>query len=83
EVGKHVLAEKPSTPTLAQAKGRFALAKSNGLTGTPYQNRCFDSGFLTAKKAIERGKLGEIVEVESHLDYYRPEAESTPGLPQG
>ncbi|MEJ1604799.1 Gfo/Idh/MocA family oxidoreductase, partial [Escherichia coli] len=67
---------------LAQAKELFALAKSKGLTVTPYQNRRFDSCFLTAKKAIESGKLGEIVEVESHFDYYRPVAETKPGLPQ-
>ncbi|MBE9732463.1 oxidoreductase, partial [Escherichia coli] len=65
-----------------QAKELFALAKSKGLTVTPYQNRRFDSCFLTAKKAIESGKLGEIVEVESHFDYYRPVAETKPGLPQ-
>ncbi|VED08811.1 putative oxidoreductase [Escherichia coli] len=58
------------------------MAKSKGLTVTPYQNRRFDSCFLTAKKAIESGKLGEIVEVESHFDYYRPVAETKPGLPQ-
>ena len=82
EAGKNVLVEKPFTPTLAQAKELFALAKSKGLTVTPYQNRRFDSCFLTAKKAIESGKLGEIVEVESHFDYYRPVAETKPGLPQ-
>ena len=79
---EYVLVEKPFTPTLAQAKELFALAKSKGLTVTPYQNRRFDSCFLTAKRAIESGKLGEIVEVESHFDYYRPVAETKPGLPQ-
>ena len=82
EAGKNVLVEKPFTPTIAQAKELFALAKSKGLIVTPYQNRRFDSCFLTAKKAIESGKLGEIVEVESHFDYYRPVAETKPGLPQ-
>ena len=66
EAGKNVLVEKPFTPTLAQAKELFALAKSKGLTVTPYQNRRFDSCFLTAKKAIESGKV----------------AETKPGLPQ-
>ena len=33
EAGKNVLVEKPFTPTLAQAKELFALAKSKGLTG--------------------------------------------------
>ena len=82
EAGKNVLVEKPFTPTLAEAKVLFELARSKGLTVTPYQNRRFDSCFLTAKKAIESGKLGEIVEVESHFDYYRPVAETKPGLPQ-
>ena len=76
EAGKNVLVEKPFTPTIAEAKELFALAKSKGLTVTPYQNRRFDSCFLTAKKAIESGKLGEIVEIESHFDYYRPVAET-------
>ncbi|EJJ7589358.1 oxidoreductase [Salmonella enterica] len=82
EAGKNVLVEKPFTPTLAEAKVLFDLARSKGLTVTPYQNRRFDSCFLTAKKAIESGKLGKIVEVESHFDYYRPVAETKPGLPQ-
>jgi Predicted dehydrogenases and related proteins len=55
EAGKNVLVEKPFTPTLAEAKELFALAKSKGLTVTPYQNRRFDSCFLTAKKVIESG----------------------------
>ncbi|MDU4224140.1 MAG: oxidoreductase [Enterobacter asburiae] len=65
-----------------EAKQLFALAKSKGLNVTPYQNRRFDSCFLTAKKAIQSGKLGDIVEIESHFDYYRPVAETQPGLPQ-
>ena len=82
EAGKNVLVEKPFTPTIAEAVTLFELAKSKGLTVTPYQNRRFDTCFLMAKKAIESGKLGEIVEVESHFDYYRPVAETKPGLPQ-
>lgn len=82
EAGKNVLVEKPFTPSMAEAITLFELAKSKGLTVTPYQNRRFDSCFLTAKKAIESGKLGEIVEIESHIDYFRPIAETKPGLPQ-
>lgn len=82
EAGKHVLVEKPFTPTLAEAKTLFALAKSKGLTVSPYQNRRFDSCFLTTKKVIESGKLGEIVEIENHFDSYRPVDGGKPGLPQ-
>ncbi|VEB04033.1 putative dehydrogenase [Klebsiella pneumoniae] len=45
-----MLVEKPFTPTLEEAKTLFALANSKGLTVTPYQNRRFDSCFLTTKK---------------------------------
>lgn len=82
EAGKNVLVEKPFTPTLEEAKTLFALANSKGLTVTPYQNRRFDSCFLTTKKVIESGKLGELVEIESHFDNYRPLAETNPGGPQ-
>ncbi|MDU6410007.1 MAG: oxidoreductase [Yersiniaceae bacterium] len=81
EHGKHVRVEKPFTTTLAEAEALYALAREKGLTVTPFQNRRFDSCFLTMKQAIDSGKLGDIVETESHFDYFRPEAETRPGSP--
>ena len=58
EAGKNVLVEKPFTPTLEEANTLFALANSKGLTVTPYQNRRFDSCFLTPfNKLIQHCKL--------------------------
>jgi len=37
-----------------------------------YQNRRYDSDFLTLKKLIDRGAFGEIVEFESRFDRFRP-----------
>jgi len=79
EHGKNVLVEKPFTTTHEEAEILFALAREKGLLVTPFQNRRFDSCFLTMKQAIESGKLGDIVEVESHFDYFRPEADVQPG----
>jgi len=79
EHGKNVLVEKPFTTTLDEAKTLFALAKEKGLVVSPFQNRRFDSCFMSMKQAIESGKLGDIVEVESHFDYFRPEADVQPG----
>lgn len=73
EHGKHCLVEKPFTNTYEQAKDLFDLAKSKGLIVQAYQNRRFDSDFLTVQKVIESGKLGDLLEVEMHYDYYRPE----------
>lgn len=73
EHGKHCLVEKPFVETSKEAREIFELAKSKGLVVQAYQNRRFDSDFLTVQKVIESGKLGEILEVEMHFDYYRPE----------
>lgn len=73
ENGKNVLVEKPFMMTYAEAKEIFELAKERRLIVQCYQNRRFDSDFLTAQKVIESGKLGELLEVEMHYDYFRPE----------
>lgn len=70
---KHVLVEKPFTVTLAQAQHLFNLAQEKGLFIECYQNRRYDSDFLTVQKVIEEGKLGDLLEIEMHFDYYRPE----------
>lgn len=70
---KNVLVEKPFAETSEQAKELFALAKEKNLLIQCYQNRRFDSDFLTVQKVIESGVLGDILEVEMHFDYFRPE----------
>ncbi|EUJ48144.1 oxidoreductase [Paenilisteria rocourtiae] len=79
ENGKNVLVEKPFCTTSEEAEELFALAKSKGLIAMAYQNRRFDSDFLVIKEVLASGKLGELVELESHMDYYRPEAPDAPG----
>lgn len=73
EANKHCLCEKPFMETYEQAKEIFDLAKSKGLYCSAYQNRRYDSDFLTVQKVIESGKLGDLLELEMHFDYYRPE----------
>lgn len=70
---KHVLVDKPFTETSAQGRELFELAKEKDLFIQTYHNRRFDSDFLTVQKVIESGKLGDLLELEMHFDYYRPE----------
>lgn len=72
ENGKHVIIEKPFANTEAEARQLVELAKEKGLILTAYQNRRWDSDFLTIKKLIAEDKLGDIVEFESRYDRYRP-----------
>ena len=73
EAGKNCIVEKPFTETSEQARELFDLAKEKGVLVECYQNRRFDSDFLTVQKVIESGKLGDLMELEMHFDYYRPE----------
>ncbi len=70
---KNVLVEKPFTDTVAQAEEIFAKAKAENLFAECYQNRRYDSDFLTVQKVIASGKLGDLIEIEMSFDYFRPE----------
>lgn len=68
--GKHVICEKPVAATAAEAAELCEFAKEHGVLFTVYQNRRLDSDFLTVKKLIEEGELGEVVDYEAHYDRY-------------
>lgn len=72
EAGKHALIEKPFAATAVEARACFELAKSKGVVCMPNQNRRFDADFLAVKEVVESGKLGELVRLESHYDYFKP-----------
>lgn len=72
EHGKNVLCEKPFAMTAKEAKEVFAFAKEKGLVAMANQNRRFDADMRTVRKVLNSGVLGDLVEIESHYDYYRP-----------
>lgn len=69
--GKHALIEKPFAPTAKEAAEVFGLAKEKGLICMPNQNRRFDADFLAVREVLESGKLGQLVRLESHYDYFK------------
>ncbi|KAK4963504.1 hypothetical protein LTR10_001133 [Elasticomyces elasticus] len=73
EAGKHVVVEKPFVTTVAEADDLLAIAKKTSKLLTVYQNRRWDSDYLTLRKVLALGSLGEIIEFEVHYDRYRPE----------
>lgn len=74
EHGKHVIVEKPFTPTSKEAGELIAIAKKHDRLISVYQNRRWDTDFLTLLKLLEQSTLGRVVEFETHFDRYRPEA---------
>lgn len=71
--GKHVVVEKPFVPTAKEAEELIAIAKDKGRLLTVYQNRRWDSDYLTLRKIMSEGSLGDIAEFETHFDRHRPE----------
>ncbi|KAF1815069.1 NAD binding Rossmann fold oxidoreductase [Eremomyces bilateralis CBS 781.70] len=74
---KHVVVEKPFVPTATEAQLLFELANERGLHIMVYQNRRYDSDFLTVSELIKGNVLGRIAEFESHFDRHRPDPPAT------
>lgn len=68
--GKHIVVEKAFTTNLEEALTLQALAKVKSKHIFVYQNRRLDSDFLTVKKIVEAGELGELVEAEFRYDRF-------------
>jgi predicted dehydrogenase len=65
--GKHVVCEKPLCFTLAEADELFDTALASGLVLTVNQNRRWDTDFLTIRRAISSGLLGEVFNIETFV----------------
>ncbi|KAI9774542.1 MAG: hypothetical protein M1840_002790 [Geoglossum simile] len=77
EAGKHVVVEKPFTPTTKEADELIALAKKHSRLLTVYHNRRWDTDFLTLQALLHSPTLGRIAEYETHFDRHRPTAPSS------
>ncbi|MFO7657945.1 MAG: oxidoreductase [Bacteroidales bacterium] len=71
EAGKHVVVEKPFTPTVTEGEKLIGLAVKKGKVLSVFQNRRWDGDFLTLQQVIGKKLLGRIVEFETHFDRYR------------
>jgi predicted dehydrogenase len=70
EKKKNVIVEKPMTVTSLQAYELCELAKALNVMFSVYQNRRFDGDFLTVKKLINEGALGDIVDYEVRFNRF-------------
>ena len=71
KAGKHVVVEKPFTNTTKEGEQLIALAEEKGRMLTVFQNRRWDSDFLTVQKVLAANVLGTVVEYEAHYDRFR------------
>ena len=67
EAGKNVVCEKPVTLCSEDLKEMRAAAERTRKFFTVHQNRRWDEDYLTVKKILEEGKLGEVFRIESRV----------------
>lgn len=73
ERGLHVVLEKPMALRSEECDELMALADASGRTLVVYQNRRFDPDFVTMRRLIREGVIGEMFEYQSFVGgYSRP-----------
>jgi predicted dehydrogenase len=72
EAGKHVVVDKPMALHSAEIAQLAEFAVSRKLLAVPFQNRRWDSDFLTLSQVIHEDSLGRIVGLESRMDRWNP-----------
>lgn len=77
KAGKHVIVEKPLTPTSQETADLIQIAKANNKLLFPFHNRRWDGDFMTIKQIIDQDLLGNILDFEVHFDRYVPGIEAT------
>ena len=74
EHGVAVVSDKPFAANAEQAQALITAAERQGSLLTVYQNRRWDSDYLTLRKLIDAGALGSITRFESRVERYAPQA---------
>jgi len=73
ERGIHVVLEKPMALTTAQCDEVLRIAQDKDLTLVVYQNRRFDPDYVTMRRLIREGAIGEVFTCEGFVGgYSRP-----------
>ena len=71
-LGLSVVCDKPFSLDPTAARSSVALASARGVTLCPYQNRRWDSDFLTVRARVDDGTLGEVHRFESRFERHAP-----------
>jgi scyllo-inositol 2-dehydrogenase (NADP+) len=68
---KHVITDKIMAMTSAAGERMIAACRKAGVVFSVFQNRRWDSDYLTFRRVLERGLLGEVFSIDSAVTNYR------------
>jgi len=71
KAGRNVVVDKPLCTTSGEIAQLMKMAAAKKVFFAPFQNRRWDSDFLTIQKVLNEGLLGRLVYFESRFDRWR------------
>jgi predicted dehydrogenase len=74
-LGLHVVVDKPLAVDAVHAAETVAAAEAAGVALSVYQNRRWDSDFLTVRRLLSDGALGDVHRYESRVERWSPVAD--------
>lgn len=73
DAGLGVVVDKPLAPTAEEGRRVVAEAERRGLFLTVFHNRRWDGDFLTLRRLVDAGALGDVWRFESRFERWRPQ----------
>ena len=73
EAGLAVVVDKPLAARAEEGRRLAALAEERGLPLAVFHNRRWDGDFLTVRRLLAEGRLGDVWRFESRFERWRPE----------
>ena len=72
DAGLHVVVDKPIAPSAEDARALSDAASKRSVLLVPFQNRRWDGDFLTIRRLLTDGAIGDPLRFESRFERWRP-----------
>jgi len=76
QAGLHLVVDKPLAASVAEGEELASAAAERGVVASVFHNRRWDGDFLTLRRLVEAGSLGELLRLESRFERWRPEVDT-------
>jgi predicted dehydrogenase len=75
EAGLHLVVDKPLAASVEEGELLAAAAMKRGVVASVFHNRRWDGDFLTLRRLVADGELGDLIRLESRFERWRPEVD--------
>jgi len=76
EAGLHLVVDKPLAAGVAEGERLAEAAAERGVVAAVFHNRRWDGDFMTLRRLVDEGAVGEPLRLESRFDRWRPEVDA-------